>query len=76
MIRTYYLLNCKLSIITGCIYLHRCLGIFIKIEGNGYARWETGAGEHRSVHTCDEKYFSEKWYCVGSNAGNYRIAQT
>lgn len=45
--------------------------MYIKIDGNGYARWETGAGEHRSVHTGEEKYFSEKFYCLGSiNNGN------
>lgn len=44
-------------------------GIFIEIDGIGYARWSRSAGKSRKFHTGNEIYLNERTYFVGGTSG-------
>lgn len=46
-----------------------CRGVYIKIRGDGYARWTEGSGKNKKTYTGSETYIEERVYFEGSPSG-------
>lgn len=46
-----------------------CRGVYIKIKGEGYARWSEGSGKNRKTYTGSETYIEERVYFEGERDG-------